>query len=72
MALADYWLCDICAAKTFYDANLNYDYDTPDEINYRHDMRQLPSNVGDMAAICKLCAKKYRIVIVPLLNETQK
>ncbi len=26
MAAADYWLCDICERKTFYDASLDWDY----------------------------------------------
>lgn len=25
MAAADYYLCDICSCKTFYDADVDYD-----------------------------------------------
>jgi hypothetical protein len=58
MARADYWLCDICDCKTFYDAGLRYD-----ECRHRSDGKRLPSGVGDMLVICEECAKSYRVDI---------
>jgi len=61
MALADYRLCDLCECKTFYDAELNYDFST--NLNSNGDL--LPSgNVGDMKVICKKCAVENIVVIM--------
>jgi hypothetical protein len=59
MALADYRLCDACGRKTFYDANLNYNFDElfPDgspKLDY----------LGDWCVICEDCAKTYECKIV--------
>ena len=64
MAAADYWLCDICERKTFYDANLDWDYARELE-SYRDDGRLIPAHTGDMMAICIECAKTHRVVIKP-------
>ncbi len=60
MASADYWLCDVCGNKSFYDANLDWDWD---EGLTRSDRRMLPSGAGDMAAICVNCAVTYEVVV---------
>lgn len=57
MALADYYLCDICECKTFYDSDLAYEFDTPDG------KPKLP-RVGAMKVICEDCAKDYDVEIV--------
>lgn len=51
MAAADYRLCDVCGSKTFYDANLDYDF------------KEYPGtglyNLGDWSVICRNCAKTH-------------
>lgn len=62
MAGADYYSCDVCGCKTFYDANL--DYDPPIENRNPETEHAWPNgNVGDMAVICKECAKTHVIQI---------
>ena len=59
MALADYYLCDICGNKTFYDAVLNYD---DDDFNGE---RYLPPGAGDIRVICTACADEgYMCAVV--------
>ena len=65
MALADYFLCTICESKTFYDADINYDWPTEPYNRYRSDGAQLPCGVGDIHALCVECAKTYEIVVRP-------
>ena len=60
MAAADYWLCDVCSRKTFYDADLHYDHTHP----MRDDGRMLPVGAGDMAAICTECAKNHVVLVM--------
>lgn len=55
MAGADYRSCDICRCKTYYDANLNWDFEAYPE----HGLR-----LGDWKVICIECAKTYKCVIV--------
>jgi hypothetical protein len=59
MALIDYWLCDVCECKTFYDAPLAYDRHNPT----RHDGAMLPAGAGDMRAICVKCAETYVVEV---------
>jgi hypothetical protein len=54
MAAADYRLCDICDCKTFYDSNLDYDFQEYPE----HGLR-----LGDWKVICSECAKTHEVVI---------
>lgn len=62
MAAADYWSCDKCGGKSFYDSELDYDgYSRPAHL--RADGRILPSGAGDMAALCVECAKTHEIVV---------
>ena len=61
MAEADYWLCDVCDGKTFYDAGLDYD----GEYERSHDHRMLPAGAGDMAVICIKCAETHEITWRP-------
>lgn len=58
MAYADYRLCDICDAKTFYDANLNYERDdtAPDGLKLY--------GLGDWSVICEKCAETHKTTIV--------
>jgi hypothetical protein len=58
MAMADYWACDVCGAKAFYDAGLAY----WDKNLRRIDSKQMPDGAGDMAAICSKCAQTHEVV----------
>lgn len=55
MAGADYRSCDICGCKTYYDADLNWDFKEYPE----HGLR-----LGDWKVICIECAKTHEVVIV--------
>ena len=56
MALADYRLCDLCGAKAFYDARLDYDFE------------EFPAaglfNLGAWSVLCLTCAKTHETVVV--------
>ena len=56
MAGCDYRSCDVCGCKTFYDANLDYDF------------KEYPATglygVGDWFVLCEKCSEKYDIIIV--------
>jgi hypothetical protein len=65
MALAEYWLCDRCGEKTFYDARLNWCDSLESRLVLRRDGRMLPYGAGDMAAICKECSKTHEIIVRP-------
>ncbi len=54
MAYADYRHCDICDAKTFYDANLDHDWDEYPETGLR--------NTGDLIVLCVTCSKHFDIL----------
>jgi hypothetical protein len=66
MALADYYLCDVCEGKAFYDANLNYDFD--ERVSYG--CKSKLERVGDMKVVCEDCAEKYDILLVPRALQT--
>jgi len=55
MANADYYLCDCCGERTFYDADLEY--------CDNGDSKMLPNRVGKMLVLCKECAKTKEIII---------
>ena len=57
MAACDYYSCDVCSAKTFYDASMDYD----DKMSSRGAL--IPNGAGDMAVICDNCAKTHFVVI---------
>ena len=62
MALADYYLCDVCECKTFYDANLPHG--ETDTEAYRPKKPWWPDgDVGAMVVLCKGCAETHRVVI---------
>lgn len=60
MAAADYYLCDRCGCKTFYDANLNYDGDSCNPVTQH---RWPEGNVGWMIVICNTCAITHAAAI---------
>lgn len=62
MAAADYRLCDVCGAKTFYDEALRYDF----EEHPIHGLR-----LGAWAVICEECAKTFEVVVRPRVTPEQ-
>lgn len=48
MAYADYYHCDICDSKAFYDAQIDWD----------------ETRIGDMKVICKKCAESHDVVVM--------
>lgn len=76
MAAADYRLCDVCDSKTFYDSDLNYDWDAPSSdktvpsIRYagKPDSGLWLDRLGDWAVICRECAKTHKTIVVPITH----
>lgn len=60
MALADYYLCDLCERKTFYDARLDYPVSSGPV--------WLPEGAGDMAVICETCAGTHEVIIAKRID----
>ena len=65
MAAADYYLCDVCGGKTFYDANLSYgNYgDRNEDPDTHHPWPD--GNVGLMLVLCRDCAKAHTVSMTP-------
>lgn len=78
MAGIDYYSCDICGSKTFYDADLSYTFEEDikeDPKRYTFGREYFCNSnpkttqpwpdgyVGDMAVICKHCAEENEIII---------
>jgi len=55
MAGGDYKSCDICCCKTFYDCELQYDFNDYPE----HGLR-----LGAWKVICIECAKTHDVIII--------
>lgn len=55
MAMADYYLCNVCGYKAFYDSRLNHEVD--EKGNHSLDY------VGQMAVICTQCADTHHVEI---------
>ena len=69
MANADFYLCDACGKKTFYDAHLAYDGENGNSETHK----QWPDgDVGDMAVICKRCAETHTIIISYEPHKTEE
>lgn len=80
MSASEYRLCDVCCAKAFYDANLNYcdgpengrapyrevgyEQYSDEQTNDKHGIRL--DSLGDWAVLCQECAKTHRTLIVPI------
>ena len=58
MAGADYYSCDKCGCKTFYDANVYYVFE-PDDEDYAENPATKglwpAGNVGLMVVLCRSC-----------------
>ena len=61
MAGIDYYSCDMCKAKTFYDASLKYDRKNFHPVTHKI---WPAGNVGWITVICRDCATKYRVEVV--------
>lgn len=75
MAGGDYRSCDVCGGKTFYDANISYEWPDGDDDYRDHHMRtcgelEWPAmsmhSVGDIAVLCWRCTLQYRTAVEPL------
>jgi transcription elongation factor Elf1 len=55
MAGADYFLCDLCGIKMFYDANVDWE-------EYR-------GRIGRLVGICVDCSKTHRIAVTKGVNK---
>lgn len=74
MALADFYLCDCCGSKTFYDANLNYDdWDDGDGAgqNPRTGRPWPNGNIGWMFVLCHECGPRFSDRILALEEEVE-
>ena len=63
MAFADYYLCDICSRKTFYDADLDYGHGKTVKRN-PDTLHSWPAGVGFMIVLCEDCALTHRVNII--------
>lgn len=63
MAAADYKLCDLCDAKTFYDVEIDYRDGRADATG------PLPSGVGAWKVLCERCAKTHHVLIEERRHE---
>lgn len=62
MAYADYYLCDLCECKTFYDSNLDFD----DDLQNPGTGHPWPNgNVGWMVVLCRDCASTHKVIVTP-------
>ena len=70
MAGIDYYSCDVCGAKTFYDAGLQYNTPRGDTPRYNPVSGKVwPSgNVGWMVVLCVGCSEKYNVDVVDRLT----
>jgi hypothetical protein len=66
MAGIDYYSCDVCNVKTFYDAGINYRDTLGLGLNISPKNGKLwpAGNVGWMTVLCKDCAAKHRVEVV--------
>ena len=65
MAAADYYLCDACGCKTFYDANLPHGYYGEP----RKSWKWPDGNVGFMLVLCEECATKHSRTVENILQQ---
>lgn len=60
MAYSDYRLCDVCGDKTFYDADLNYDYESVEKSATGVILEYL----GQWVVICNSCTSTHDVLLV--------
>ena len=80
MASSDYRCCDRCGRKTFYDSELNYEFErdrfslTPEKAPRENGVDTGPGlwleQLGDWAVICSECAKTHRTIVVPIGEQS--
>lgn len=65
MAACDYYLCDVCGSKCFYDSDLAWERSAnPSECLVSNPGMKLGC-CGDIAAICRKCTETHEIVVRP-------
>ena len=67
MALMDYYQCDVCGGKTFYDAHVEYEYPGGSYEGFDIPARKA---VGSMKVICPECAESHEVVVRALSGES--
>lgn len=71
MAGIDYYRCDMCGCKCFYDANLAWE-DVPLGGTEVRDIEDTSlENCGDIKALCIVCSKTHIIKIEKLSEENK-
>lgn len=58
MSVVDYYMCDNCGCKCFYDAELNWKDVAQDKMTL--------DLCGDIKAICIACAKTHKCIVVEI------
>ena len=56
----DYYRCDVCGGRTFYEGGLHFD---PAWKKRRIDDADLPVGAGDMRVLCLACAEYNEVVV---------
>ena len=64
MAMSDYYLCDVCGEKAFYDANI-----TDSRYCATYDPTEDAEPIG-IAVLCSECNKTHELIIRPLAELT--
>lgn len=80
MALADYYLCDHCGCKTFYDANLPYGVNSEHFGKAEGEMLHNPLTqhpwpdgyIGYMVVLCFQCAETNQDAVEVFNNAVAK
>jgi len=65
MAGCDYYSCDVCGRKTFYDAEVQYESWDGKRNENPVTHHPWPVGVGAMAVLCDECAKTHAITVAP-------
>jgi len=55
MSKIDYRCCDVCGSKTYYDAELNWDYKNYPDTGFQY--------LGESKVLCRDCSKTHKVVI---------
>lgn len=57
MAAVDYYSCDVCGGKTFYDVSIHYND------NHTFNCKQIPVGAAAMYVLCQKCEHDYKLVV---------
>jgi len=71
MAGAEYYGCDVCGAKTFYDAELDYESHMCGVPANPDTGIPWPSGVGYMVVLCPACAETHAVKIIEIAADEE-